>query len=169
MENLNVQKYKRRAYRKRKDLGKFLKKLAKANPKGILKTAKEADKLTWGEVNCVACAHCCKTMTPTYTRKDIKRIAGHFEMTYQEFYDKWLKEDENKDVVNKTTPCQFLGDDNLCTIYEIRPADCAGFPHFVRNDFMYQVQEKTYYNNLHHCPGTLVFVEKLEQLMADKI
>ncbi len=165
MAELDIKKYKRRAYRKRKDLGKFLKKLAKSKPKGILKTVVAADKEVWKEVGCLSCANCCKTMTPTYTRKDINRISKHFKLTYQQFYDKWLKVDENKDIVNQSTPCQFLKKDNKCSIYEIRPDDCAQFPHFVRRDFLYQAEEKTYINNLAHCPATLVFVEKMKELV----
>jgi Fe-S-cluster containining protein len=163
MAEIDVKKYKRRATRKKKELGKFLKKLAKIKPKGILKVVANADAQAWQEVSCVSCANCCKTMTPTYTRKDVNRISKHFKMTYDAFYDKWLKLDTNKDIINKSTPCQFLGKDNLCTIYEIRPGDCAGFPHFIRRDFMYQVEEKTYLNNISHCPATLVFVEKIQK------
>jgi Fe-S-cluster containining protein len=163
MVKLDVKKYKRRAYRKKKVLAKFLKKLAKAKPKGILKTVAAADKAVWEEVNCISCANCCKTMTPTYTRKDVNRISKHFKMSYQQFYDKWLKLDTNKDIINQSTPCQFLGKDNMCTIYSIRPDDCAGFPHFIRRDFMYQVEEKTYINNIQHCPATLVFVENIQK------
>jgi Fe-S-cluster containining protein len=163
MAEIDVKKYKRRATRKKKELGKFLKKLAKDKPKGILKTVAAADKATWEEISCISCANCCKTMTPTYTRKDVNRISKHFKMSYDEFYKKWLKLDTNKDIINKSTPCQFLGKDNLCTIYEIRPDDCAGFPHFIRRDFMYQVEEKTYLNNIGHCPATLVFVENIQK------
>ena len=165
MAKVDIQKYKRRSYRKKKDLSKFLKKLAKSKPKGILKRVAAADKAVWEEVSCLSCANCCKTMTPTYTRKDVNRISKHFKMTYDQFYDKWLKTDENKDIVNKSTPCQFLGKNNMCSIYEIRPDDCAGFPHFIRRDFMYQVEEKTYINNISHCPATLVFVEKMKELV----
>jgi Fe-S-cluster containining protein len=165
MAKIDIQKYKRRAYRKKKVLGSFLKKLAKSKPKGILKTVAIAEKVVWEEVSCLNCANCCKTMTPTYTRKDVTRISKHFKMSYQQFYDKWLKVDENKDIVNKSIPCQFLGKNNMCTIYEIRPVDCSGFPHFDRRDFLYQAQEKTYINNIKHCPATLVFVEKIKELV----
>ncbi|MDB5284754.1 MAG: YkgJ family cysteine cluster protein [Bacteroidota bacterium] len=163
MAEINVKNYRRRALRKKKDLSKFMRELGKSTKKGLLKTAIEVDKEVWKEVSCTNCANCCKTMTPTYTKKDVNRIAAHFKMSYDEFYKKWLKKDSNKDIVNKTTPCQFLGKDNLCTIYAIRPVDCAEFPHFVRKDFKYQVQEKTYSNNMVHCPATLVFVEKLKE------
>src|SRR5262249_42158164 len=120
------------------------------------------------EVGCLDCANCCKKMTPTYNKADIKRIAGHFNQTPKEFYKKWLKKDTNGDIVNKSTPCQFLGKNNKCSIYEIRPLDCAEFPHMLRRDFRYQAKEKTYTNNMTYCPATLVFVEKLkERIEAD--
>lgn len=163
MGELNVKTYQRRAYRKKKSLTKFLKKLGKSKTKGILKITAEVDKEVWKEVACLDCANCCKKMTPTYTRADINRISKHFKMTYKEFYDKWLKVDENKDIINKKTPCQFLGKDHKCTIYAIRPVDCATFPHFTRKDFRYQVREKVFNQNVSYCPATLVFVEKLQE------
>ena len=161
-EPLNVKKYQRRAARKKKDLVKFMRKVGKSKTRGILKITAEVDQEVWKEVACLDCANCCKKMTPTYTRKDVNRIASHFNMTYKEFYDKWLKTDSNKDIINKKTPCQFLGKDNKCTIYSIRPADCAGFPHFTRKDFRYQAKEKTIINNISYCPASLVFIEKLQ-------
>lgn len=168
MAEFSIQKYTRRAARKKKELNRFLSKLGKTPVKGIWGELKKAEAETWKEVSCMDCANCCKKMTPTYSRKDVLRIAKHFKMTYKQFYDKWLTIDKNKDVVNKTTPCQFLGKDNLCTIYDIRPADCAEFPHFHRRDFRYQAEEKIISQNLAFCPATLVLVEKLkEQIEAD--
>lgn len=169
MAQIDIGKYKRRAYRKKRTLAKFLQKAAKSKTKGIVNTLKEVDKEVWQTVACLDCANCCKKMTPTYNRKDINRIAAHFNMTYQTFFDKWLHIDENKDIVNTSLPCQFLGKDNKCSIYAIRPDDCAGFPHFVRKDFRYQAKEKTYTNNLANCPATLVFVEKLKTAIEDKL
>ena len=165
----NIQKYKRRALKKKKDLSKFMRDLSHSKTRGLLKIAIAADKEVWKEVSCVSCANCCKTMTPTYSEKDVNRIAKHFKMTYEEFYKKWLKKDNNKDIVNKSVPCQFLGKDNLCTIYDIRPADCAEFPHFTKKDFKYQMQEKTYTNNMKHCPATLVFVEKMKEAIEAEL
>lgn len=165
MKTFKYTTYQRRAWRKKKKLASFLRKVGKSTTKGILKQVAEADKAAWKEVSCLDCANCCKKMTPTYTRKDINRIAKHLKMTYKEYFDKYLHIDDNKDIVNTSTPCQFLGKDHKCTIYAIRPDDCSGFPHFVRNDFRYQAREKTYVNNLALCPATLVFVEKLQEIV----
>ena len=169
MASFNIQKYQRRAYRKKKQLASFLRKISKSKKKGILKITAEIDKEVWKEVACLDCANCCTKMTPTYTRKDVNRIASHFRMTYQEFFGKWLTIDENKDIINKSTPCQFLGKDKKCSIYSIRPDDCAGFPHLNRKDFRYQAGEKTYTGNLSFCPATLVFVEKLKAKVEESM
>jgi Fe-S-cluster containining protein len=86
-------------------------------------------------------------------------------MTEQEFYDKWLMTDkDNGDKVNRIQPCQFLDlKSNKCSIYEIRPLDCATFPHFKRKPF-------AGYNHIHdqnieYCPATFKFIS----LMQEKI
>ncbi|MES2621998.1 MAG: YkgJ family cysteine cluster protein [Bacteroidota bacterium] len=163
MPLLNIKTFQRRASRKKKELTAFMRKVGKSKTKGILKVAAETDKEVWKEMACLDCANCCTKMTPTYTRKDVNRIAKHFKMTYKQFFDKWLTVDDNKDIINQSLPCQFLGKDKKCTIYAIRPDDCAGFPHFTRKDFRWQTQEKTFTGNLSLCPATLVFVEKLKE------
>lgn len=163
MAEFSMLRFKRRYNKRKVELTKFLKKFSKTKKRGIYNLAVEADKHAWSQVACLDCANCCKKMTPTYTKKDINRISSHLGMTYQQFYDKWLKLDDNKDIVNKTQPCQFLGKDNKCSIYVIRPVDCAQFPHFVRKDVKYQAEQKVYTANMEYCPATLAFVEKLEE------
>ena len=168
MPKMNVPALIRRAHQKKKKLGLFLKKLARKKPANIQKLIKEADKAAWAEVDCLECANCCKTMTPTFTKPEIRRIAERVGMTYDKYFDKYLKVDEdNGDIVNKNTPCQHLGKDNKCRVYDIRPGDCSGFPHLVRKDFFYQVGEKLYENNAPRCPATLKFIENLERIVEE--
>ncbi|MCS6934026.1 MAG: YkgJ family cysteine cluster protein [Chitinophagales bacterium] len=168
MRKLHIASFTRSVNKKKYKLRAFLRKLAQSKIR-LNRYARQADKEIWKEVNCLACANCCKKMTPTYTKRDIHRIARHLGLTYQEYYDKYLRTDENNDIINRKTPCHFLGKDNKCIIYDIRPLDCRGFPHTNRKDIRYQVQEKTYTNNLTYCPATLLFVEKLQQMLADKL
>jgi Fe-S-cluster containining protein len=166
MPEMNVPALIRRAHQKKKKLALFLKKLRKKDPKNIQSLVKQADTEMWAGTDCLACANCCKTMTPTFKKSEIMRIAERVGMTYQKYFDKYLKVDEdNGDIVNQNTPCQHLGKDNKCKVYDIRPHDCRTFPHHVRKDFWYQVEEKTYVNNLPRCPATLRFVENLEKLV----
>ncbi|HEX2684222.1 MAG TPA: YkgJ family cysteine cluster protein, partial [Ferruginibacter sp.] len=66
------------------------------------------------------------------------------------------------DMLNKTEPCQFLNlEDNKCSIYEIRPADCSGFPHLSKRkmtDYMHVHKQ-----NIEFCPATYKLVEKMEE------
>jgi hypothetical protein len=132
----------------------------KSTPKGISSIAPTFEKEIWKEVDCLSCANCCKKMTPTFSTKDIKRISAHFNQTPDEFTQKWLKKDSNKDMVNKKQPCQFLNlKDNKCSIYEIRPSDCATFPHLTKRNW--KLYAHVHKQNIDYCPATFKMVEKM--------
>jgi Fe-S-cluster containining protein len=160
---IDVKKFRQRAYRKKKFLSAFLKKLAKKNPRGLLKITAAAEAQTWKEINCQKCGNCCMTMTPTWKKSEVNRVAARLGITYQEFYDRWLyTEEKTGDVMNRTTPCQFFDKrKGLCKIYDLRPHDCATFPHLYRKDFKDQIE--IYTGNLHRCPATLVAMEHIEK------
>ena len=62
--------------------------------------------------------------------------------------------------MNTSQPCQFLDlKTNMCTIYEVRPADCAGFPHLVKKPFKDYMH--VHKQNIEYCPATMLFIEKL--------
>lgn len=47
----------------------------------------------------------------------------------------------------------------MCSIYEFRPADCAGFPYLKKKkmvEYMHVHQQ-----NINHCPATYKMVEKM--------
>jgi uncharacterized protein len=162
-QKIKLTTYKNRAYRKKQSISSFLKKLVKSKPKGLSKLTAEAEKAAWKEVNCTNCGNCCMTMTPTWKKSEVKKLAAHLGMTYDEFYQKWLYTEESTgDIMNDSTPCQFFDQKNgLCTVYEFRPHDCATFPHLYRKDFTDQVE--VYTANLHRCPATLVAMEHLQK------
>ena len=121
----------------------------------------DEDAEVWKETDCLSCANCCKTMSPTFTPKDIKRIAAHFEMTAQAFKDKWLYYDKKDgDWMNTSQPCQFLNlKNNKCSIYEVRPADCAGFPHLTKKKMVDYIH--VHQQNIEYCPATYNMVERM--------
>ncbi|MCB0700904.1 MAG: YkgJ family cysteine cluster protein, partial [Chitinophagaceae bacterium] len=107
---MDLKKFSKKAAKNKPKLVKFLKKLDKIVPEGMDAVVKEVDEEIWKDIDCLECANCCKTMTPTYTKEDIKRISQHLRMTPKDFKNKWLYQDEkNKDWMNRSTPCQFLG------------------------------------------------------------
>ena len=80
-------------------------------------------------MDCLQCAACCKNYSPRFKTPDVKRIAKHLNLKESEFIAAYLRVDEDGDFVVKRTPCPFLGSDNHCTIYNVRPSDCARFPY----------------------------------------
>lgn len=163
---MDIKDFKRRASRKKTKLSAFLTKLDDIVPEDMPKLVAAVDKTVWQDIDCMSCANCCKTMTPTFTPKDISRISAHFGMTPKEFKDKWLeKEEDTGDWVNKKQPCQFLVD-NKCSIYEIRPKDCAEFPHHNKKPF--DLYNDTFIQNLDKCPATFTLVERLEKKVREE-
>jgi Fe-S-cluster containining protein len=165
MQAINLRSFKRKVKLTARSMKRFLTKLEKAPPRGLDKMTVALEPEVWKEVDCLTCANCCKTMTPTYTKQDIKRISAHFNQTPKEFMDKWLiYEKKDKDWQNKKQPCQFLNlTDNKCSIYEIRPLDCSGFPHLPRKkmiDYMHVHKQ-----NIEYCPATYKLVEKMQAAM----
>jgi uncharacterized protein len=160
---VNLRSFKKKFNLNRKALRSFLTRVENNPPRQLHKTMVELDKEVWAQTDCLDCGNCCKKMTPTFTEADIKRIAGHFSITSDEFKKKWLVyEKKEGDWQNVKQPCQFLNlTDNKCSIYAIRPADCAGFPHHTKKtptDYMH-----VYKQNLEYCPATYRLVEKMQE------
>lgn len=159
---MNLPAFYKRARKNQAALTRFLKKLEEIVPEDFPPIVEEEDKKVWQKVDCTSCANCCKTMTPTYSKEDIRRIAAHFSMSIAAFKEKWLMQDsESKDWVNTSTPCQFLAADNRCSIYEIRPVDCAEFPHHQKRPF--DDYTETYMSNIDRCPATNLLIENLKE------
>ncbi len=163
---MDLKQFKKRVSKKKARLTAFLKKLDEIVPEDMPKLVTETDITVWRDIDCTTCANCCKTMTPTFTGADIKRISAHLSMTPGEFKEKWLfKEEGTGDWVNKMQPCQFLVNDK-CSIYEVRPRDCAEFPHHYKKPF--DAYNDTFIQNLHRCPATFTLVERLEKKVREE-
>lgn len=162
MDSINLRNFKRKVEKNKRTLRLVLSKVEKKAPHHLDQLAEKIEKEVWQEVNCLSCANCCKVMTPTFTVQDIKRISAHLGQTPKEFKDQWLVKDKNQDWTNKINPCQFLDlKTNMCRIYEIRPADCSGFPHLVKKKMIDYIH--VHKQNIEYCPATYAMVEKLEK------
>lgn len=111
--------------------------------------------------DCLECANCCKTTGPLFTDKDIERIAKHLKIKAQKFTAQYLQVDEDKDQVLQSVPCTFLGADNYCSIYEVRPKACREFPHTDRKKF-HQISNLTL-KNVAICPAAFNIVEEIKK------
>ncbi|MDX1760015.1 MAG: YkgJ family cysteine cluster protein, partial [Arenibacter algicola] len=97
---------------------------------------------------------------------DIERIAKHFRMKPQKFIDQFLRMDEENDYVLQSVPCTFLGADNYCSIYEVRPKACREFPHTDRKKFQ-QISNLTL-KNVAICPAAYNIVEEMKKIIKLK-
>lgn len=157
---MNLDRYKELAQQKQAEHRKFLAQLKKKPPKNLDKMVQEVHREVFKEIDCTACANCCKSLGPLFTEADIERISKHFRMKLSAFEAMFLQVDEEGDKIFQSMPCPFLGDDNLCSIYDVRPKACREFPHTDRKK-IYQINHLTLKNTL-FCPAAYLFVEKLK-------
>ncbi len=158
---MDLEKVLKAANKDRKKLTKFLKKFDDIIPPDLGAIVAEEDKKVWEQVDCTVCANCCKTMTPIFTEEDIARISAHLNMTPQAFFDQYLEvEADTGSTVNRVLPCVFLKDDK-CSIYEVRPIDCAEFPHHDKRPF--DDYNDTFIQNVFRCPATYELVKNLKE------
>ena len=103
--------------------------LHRADKNKVLKLLPDLHQQAFSNINCLDCAACCKNYSPRFKTPDIKRISRHLKLKEGEFIEKYLLMDNEGDYVVKSKPCAFLGADNFCSIYDVRPSDCSRFPY----------------------------------------
>ena len=145
---------------KRKENSKFFKKLKNIKPKVLDKTIISVHETVFKGINCLECANCCKTTSPSFTDKDIQRISNFLKIKPSNLVDKYLVLDEENDYVLKSVPCVFLNDNNECRIYKVRPKACRNYPHTNRIK-QYQLLNLTQ-KNIEICPAVSQIIEKIK-------
>ena len=98
MQAINLRSFKQKARYQKTGMRRFLSKLDKQAPRGLDKKIAVLEKEVWAETDCLSCANCCKTMTPTFTKQDLKRISAHFSMSVEAFQKKWLRKERGGDL-----------------------------------------------------------------------
>ena len=156
-----IQQLPKKAAEKQKDNKKFFVRLRKKPPKNLDYIMQELHTAEFQRTDCLSCANCCKTTGPLFTNTDIVRISKHFRMKPQKFIMQFLQVDEDNDYVLQELPCTFLGTDNLCAIYGVRPKACREFPHTDRKKF-HQISNLTL-KNVAICPAAFNIVEEMKK------
>jgi len=136
--------------------------LKTAKPQKLLKKLPELHEEAFSNVNCLACANCCKNYSPRFKTPDIKRISRHLGMKEGAFIEAYLRLDEDGDYVVRSAPCPFLGNDNFCGIYDVRPSDCARYP-YTDEDVLLKRPQLTLKNSS-VCPAVYYVLEKLTEV-----
>jgi hypothetical protein len=115
------------------------------------------------QIDCTTCANCCRVSEVEITDRDIDKLAKFLGMSREEFLSDSTQRDEAGHLILRKTEagCVFLKD-NLCTVYEARPHNCANFPHLVRGtgsiaSRMWRLVERAEY-----CPIVYNWMEKVK-------
>lgn len=148
------------AKQERKAIRKYFDKLSRRPPKQLDAVMAKLHDETFQQIDCLACANCCKTTSPIFRDVDIERIAQHLGCRPAAVVEQYLHLDEDGDYVLNSSPCAFLGTDNYCSIYEARPRACREYPHTDRKHF-YQILDLTLKNTA-ICPAALHIVRRLQ-------
>lgn len=160
---MDLEKHKALVKQKAKENKAFFKEIKRQKPKVLDQKMHELHQEVFACTNCLECANCCSTTGPLFTDKDIGRIAKHLRMKPSEFTEKYLRIDEDNDYVLQSVPCAFLGDDNRCSIYDVRPKACREFPHTdrIKQHQLLNLTQK----NVAVCPAVYHIVEKMKKVV----
>ncbi len=141
---------------------KYAQYLNRTNKNIVLKQLPKAHDEAFEKINCLDCAACCKNYSPRFKGPDVRRISKHLGMKETEFKQVYLRVDEEEDFVTKSHPCPFLGTDNACTIYDVRPSDCERFP-YTNEDVLFKKPKLTL-KNATFCPAVFDVLENITKL-----
>lgn len=156
MDESILQNWEKKAAERQKAYKQFL---ARANKNQVLRQLDDLHEEAFSKIDCLQCGNCCKGYSPRFKQPDIRRIAKHLGCKEGELVDQYLRLDEDGDYVMKSTPCAFLGADNFCSIYEVRPSDCARFP-YTNEDVLLKRPAITLKNST-FCPAVYFVLESL--------
>ena len=155
------QKYLDIAISKKKENKKLLQKLKKQKPKELAQIINSLHDEAFSFIDCLACANCCKSISPRVLDNDIRRIAQSLKLKPSAVVDQYMYLDNEQDYVMNASPCPFLMTDNCCEIYPARPLACKGYPHTDENK-MHQILELTL-KNIFTCPAVAYIFEELKK------
>jgi Fe-S-cluster containining protein len=159
---MDLERFRETSKNKSAENKKFLTGLKKKDPRTIDNLFHTLHEEVFEEIDCLTCANCCKTTSPIFYQTDIERVAKAVRLKPGEFIEKYLRIDEDKDYVLKSSPCPFLDQENYCKVYHDRPKACREYPHTNRKK-MVQIMELTHKNTL-VCPAVLEIVERLKSI-----
>ncbi|WP_372769954.1 YkgJ family cysteine cluster protein [Lutibacter sp.] len=141
---------------------KYFEKMKKRTPKNLDVVMQELHNKEFKKTDCLTCGNCCKTTSPIFTEKDISRISKYLRIKEAMFISQYLERDKDDFYVLITAPCSFLDlNDNMCTIYDVRPKACNEYPHTNRRKFI-QLTSLTL-KNTEVCPAVYNIVEELKR------
>lgn len=123
------------------------------------RTARELEHVVGGDAfrfRCTACGNCCRGPGSVFFTPDELEAAFRHLAVHGEDRERWrrlvVQGEHNGYLVHRTAgACRFLGSDNRCTVYPVRPLQCRTFP-FWPSTFADRKQLEA---TARECPGTM--------------
>ncbi|MFM8950244.1 MAG: YkgJ family cysteine cluster protein [Bacteroidota bacterium] len=141
---------------------KFYDRLLKHKRPGLEEDVVDLHHQVFDKIDCLACANCCKTISPVFKERDIARLASHLGLKPAQVVVQYLRTDEDGDYVPNSIPCPFLLSDNRCKVYDARPFACSSYPH--TDSLPLRKSVNLVVKNSAVCPG----VHEITRLLAEK-
>jgi len=116
------------------------------------------------QIDCTTCANCCRVSEVGIMDRDVEKLAKFIGVSKEEFLRDSTGRDESNALILKRTEagCVFLKD-NLCTVYEARPQNCANFPHLVRGSGSIASRMWQFVDRTEFCPVVYNWMEKVKE------
>ena len=116
------------------------------------------------EIDCLACANCCKVATVRLAERDVQKLAKHLRINPAVFLRDYTEESGEEGLILKRTAsgCVFLIG-NECSVYDERPGNCSDFPHTIRGNgsFLSRMWDLT--DRAVYCPIVFNTLEHLKE------
>lgn len=122
--------------------------------------AGELHEQAFQSLDCTRCANCCKTLNITFNDDDIARVSQHLGISSDDLVSEHLEEVDGS-LQTRDKPCPFLGDDDHCTIYEIRPTVCREYPYTNKDGLVFRTIGIA--NSALTCPAVFNVVENMRR------
>src|SRR5947209_7760463 len=78
------------------------------------------------QIDCTACANCCRVATTRIVERDIERLARRMGVGKDRFLAEYTEQNSEEGTILKRNAggCVFL-EGNLCSVYDVRPHTCV--------------------------------------------
>ena len=118
------------------------------------------------EVDCTVCGNCCRSLMINVEQEEADDLTNYLGITKEEFEKRYVEKSDSGMMIVNTIPCHFLND-NKCTVYEHRFADCRNFPNLHLPGFT----TRLFATFMHYgrCPIIYNVVEELKEIKAQSL
>jgi len=122
------------------------------------------------QIDCTACANCCKVATVRLSDRDVERLARHLRIPPARFLADYTVESATEGRILRRSAengCVFLSG-HECIIYDARPDICQRFPHLVRGQGSIASRMWEFVDRACYCPIVYNSLEAFKEALRFK-